>query len=68
MSETKTLKPAPGIKLYNPATKRFVAEEGEAVVMDKYWRGRIADGDAVIVPAATADATAKPAKTSKAKE
>jgi hypothetical protein len=49
-----TIKPAPGIVLHNPGNfMRPISEEGTQVEDNAYWRRRIADGDAVIVEAAS---------------
>lgn len=41
------IKPAPGVKLYNPFLNRFVLDAGETVEDNKYWSRRIAEGGAV---------------------
>lgn len=46
---TVTVKPAPGLKVRDPTTFRFVAEEGETKPLDQYWSRRLRDGDVVLV-------------------
>ncbi|MCY0854338.1 DUF2635 domain-containing protein [Cupriavidus sp. D39] len=54
------VKPAPGIRLRDPVTKQFIADEGQEVDdFDLFWIRRINDGDAIKVDAPVA---AKPAK------
>ncbi len=59
MSQTNILKPAAGLKLRKPDGS-FLADEGEAVVIDSFWKRRLKDGDAVEVkPAAPAAGKSK---------
>jgi len=48
--ETKKIfiKPAEGVKLYNPVTRRFISEAGALVPDNQYWSRRIAEGGAVL--------------------
>ena len=50
MSESKTIfvKPAPDLKVYDPATKGFLPEEGSEVVAGIYWERRLNDGDITV--------------------
>lgn len=54
MSDTKLLKPAPGLKVRRPGGARL-DEAGEHVTMNAFWARRLAAGDVVEV------AEAKPA-------
>lgn len=57
-----TIKPSPGIVLHNPGNyMRPISEEGTQVEDNAYWRRRIADGDAVIVPEPSQPAPVTPA-------
>jgi hypothetical protein len=45
------LKPAPGLLVRHPETLRFLAPEGESVVLGSYWVRLLDCGDvAVVVP------------------
>lgn len=58
---TVTLKPAPGLKIRVPERgMRHLAESGEPVALNPYWRARLRDGDVTEVKTA-----AKPAKQQK---
>jgi len=47
---TVVLKPAPGLKIRMPERgMRHLADAGEAVEMNDYWRRRLADGDVLKV-------------------
>ena len=39
------LKPATGLTVIDPETGKPLAAEGDLVVMTKYWRRRLNDGD-----------------------
>lgn len=58
------IKPAPGIKVRDPASRLIVPEAGiEVAEHDTYWIRRLADGDVVEVkPAAPSKAPAPKAK------
>ena len=60
--ETRTLKPADGMRVRFPGTGRILAEAGEEVEMNTYWTRRLQDGDVVDVP------PAKPARKAGAAE
>lgn len=47
---TKTLKPAPGLRVRRP-DGALLAADGEPVEMSSYWLRRLADGDVVEVEA-----------------
>ncbi|WP_374631813.1 DUF2635 domain-containing protein [Ferrovibrio sp.] len=56
MSDTVTLQPKPGLKLRKPDGS-IMAEAGEAIVMDSFWKRRLLDGDVTVkspAPAAKA--------------
>ena len=46
--------PGKGLIVLNPATGRALPAEGEKVVMDKYWRRRLEDGE-ISVPTEKTD-------------
>lgn len=48
MSEMKTLKPAPGMKVRKP-DGRHLADDGEVVEMTSYWSRRESAGDVEVV-------------------
>lgn len=48
MSDTVTLKPQPGVNVRKP-NGQHLAEAGEAVVMDGFWKRRLKDGDVSLV-------------------
>ena len=41
------IKPAEGLKVRHPDTRRFLADEGEEVTVNDYWLRRVRDGDVV---------------------
>ena len=43
------LKPAKDVIVLDPLTGEPLPEKGKAVVLDKYWRRRIQDGDVEII-------------------
>lgn len=44
------LKPSrEGLKVYKPETRLHLKEEGETIVLNKYWRRLIKSGDVVVV-------------------
>ena len=49
------IRPVEGLKVPNPSTGAPLAASGEVVVLNAYWRRRIAAGEVMSVPA-------KPAK------
>lgn len=50
-NEQVFVKPAqPGLVMFDPTTRRQLPDEGMLVPRDTYWRRRIANGDAVLVP------------------
>jgi hypothetical protein len=55
------VKPAPGLKIRDPKSKRHVPEDGiEVPDTDTYWVRRVLDGDVVVVqPAAVKTASQK---------
>jgi hypothetical protein len=53
------VKPAEGLKVRDPDTRRHLPEEGAAVPRSTYWLRRLRDGDVV---AASAPRPAKRAK------
>lgn len=45
------VKPAPGLKVRDPATMQLVPEDGiEVPETDLYWHRRLRDGDVIAVP------------------
>lgn len=59
--QTVRLKPqSPDIVLADPATGQTIPADGADVAMSGFWRRRVADGDAVIVDAASAKADSRP--------
>lgn len=58
MSQPVYLKPAAGLKVRHPLGGHLKAE-GDFVVLDRYWRRRLAEGSVTQAPAP------KPAKASK---
>lgn len=54
MSDRKTLAPAPGCIVRDPATYLELPPEGLAVEMDSYWIRRLNAGDVLEVPPASA--------------
>lgn len=65
---TVVLKPAPGLKIRMPERQmRHLSEAGEAVVLNEYWRRRLADGD-VVKAAGGRQPAGQPQATSKKKE
>jgi len=58
------VKPADGIVLHDPGNfYRPIAAEGSPVEDNSYWRRRIADGDAVVVPDAPVETAPPPPAT-----
>lgn len=47
--KTAILKPAEGVKLFDPKTNQFLPKSGKRVTLDQYWTRRIADGGAILV-------------------
>lgn len=47
MSENYFIKPAKGIKLYDPETRNFINPEGQRVKKSSYWTRRITEGSAI---------------------
>ena len=47
--DTQFLKSAPGIKIRDPQTKKYLPEDGALVEMNTYWRRRTAAKDVVVV-------------------
>ncbi len=47
--KTIFIKPAPGIKLFDPETNKFIPADGMKVKKTQYWSRRVAEGGAVIV-------------------
>lgn len=43
------LKPKKGYKIRRPDTKTFLAESGEKIKLDSFWRRRIKDGDVEVL-------------------
>ncbi len=64
MTETKHLKPAPGLIVRYPDGRRL-PDEGKPVPMNTYWARRLAAGDVVEVAAAPAPPATKPASSRK---
>lgn len=68
------IKPAPGIKLYDPETGKFLNPAGQLVKKTSYWSRRVADGGAILVekdqakPTPPAPAPPAPAKSKKEKK
>ncbi|MDX2094361.1 MAG: DUF2635 domain-containing protein [Alphaproteobacteria bacterium] len=62
MSEPKSIfvRPNAGVKVFDPATKGFLPEEGLHVVASTYWLRRINDGDVSVVTSAALKSTVKP--------
>lgn len=54
MSDRKTLAPAPGCTVHDPATYLELPQEGVSVVLDSYWIRRLNAGDVLEVPPADA--------------
>ena len=46
---TIKIKPAPGLKVRDPATGRHLADKGEEKPKNAYWLRRLRDGDAILV-------------------
>jgi len=66
MSEQKFLRPADGVKVRRP-DGGHLAEAGENVEMDNYWRRRLTQGDVVEVKPAADAVVARAADTSRGK-
>lgn len=75
--KTFFIKPAPGVKLYDPETHKFINPAGQKVRKTQYWSRRVADGGAIVIerePATAAaaggkkSATAPPASAESKKE
>ncbi|RMG60283.1 MAG: DUF2635 domain-containing protein [Gammaproteobacteria bacterium] len=49
MNDTIRIKPAPGLRVRDPQTRRLLAEKGEVKPRDGYWMRRLACGDVVEV-------------------
>lgn len=47
MAEYYFIKPAKGIKLYNPESRDFINADGQRVKKSSYWTRRIAEGSAI---------------------
>lgn len=47
MKTSLFLKPAKGVRVFNPATEQMLSVEGENVEANRYWLRRIKDGSAV---------------------
>lgn len=45
------VKPAPGLKVRDPADNQPLPPEGKHVVRSVFWDRRLADGDVVLSPA-----------------
>lgn len=49
MSNRVMIKPAPGLRVRDPKTLRWLRPEGEAVQWSRFWQRRLACGDVVEV-------------------
>lgn len=56
------LKPAQGLIVRDPHTRKPLAEDGTEVLDSSYWRRRIKSGDAVLVEEVKPAKTEKPSK------
>lgn len=45
------VRPAPGLKVRDPITKRHLPDHGKEVPSSTYWLRRVADGDVVVFDA-----------------
>jgi hypothetical protein len=55
-----TVKPAPGLLVRHPETLRFLAPEGESVVLSSYWVRLLDCGDVSVVVTQIPDSAPAP--------
>lgn len=60
-AELVHVRPAPGLRVIDPATRQPLPPEGASVVRSGYWTRRINQGDVLVAPQESSTASAEPA-------